>query len=394
MNDKTLIFIPYQDSDNFFDDGILTREFAMLYLFWSAGYKKIINVKKPRTFLDKKRYKVVNANFPDGTVECEVKKILEAAQTIQELPFFSFEQVVKRRGWWKAGYEKTIKYLKSENVQSHLVYSDNPFAVELITYLHEMGAEVYFDIMDNFAIHPSLNQKEQMQALEGYKKVLSFSEVVSANSQQTCEYMKKYSHIKIELVKNGVFLANKMVQYSDIEQIKILNSKKKCYKKCVGYIGKLGQRLDATLIKNVSEKCPEILFVFVGGYLKGQVNPELLKLFEDDNNVLHISSIPSAYVYTMCDQFDILAIPHACGKSENGGDPLKLYQYLTRRKPIITTPILGVDEFKDIICISSSVEKWVEFINDPYVIPDIVPSGIAWEERMTPIMEKLKKNPR
>ena len=56
MKEKVLIFIPYQDTDNFYSDGILTREYAILYLLWSNGYKKIINIKKPRTWLDKKRY--------------------------------------------------------------------------------------------------------------------------------------------------------------------------------------------------------------------------------------------------------------------------------------------------------------------------------------------------
>ena len=56
MKEKTLIFIPYQDTDNFYSDGIMTREYAMLYMLYQAGYKKVINVKKPRTFLDKKNY--------------------------------------------------------------------------------------------------------------------------------------------------------------------------------------------------------------------------------------------------------------------------------------------------------------------------------------------------
>ena len=56
--EKGLIFIPYQDTDNFFSDGILTREFAILYLLWKHGVKEVINVKKPRTFLDRKHYQI------------------------------------------------------------------------------------------------------------------------------------------------------------------------------------------------------------------------------------------------------------------------------------------------------------------------------------------------
>jgi len=390
MKEKVLIFIPYQDTDNFYSDGILTREYAMLYLLYQAGYKKVINIKKPRTFLDKKRYLIHDEYYPEGTKESEIKKILDNSETIQYLPFLSLKQLLERRCWWVDGYGKTANRIKLENDKDYLIYSDNPYAADLISNLVSQGCTLFFDVMDNFAIHPSLSEKEHRMALQGYKKVFSDANYISANSQQTCEFMKKYTDKKIYLVKNGVFSNNEAKESLSIEAVKEIRLAKEKYKKCVGYIGKLGLRLDADLIDELSFKCPDVLFVFVGGYLKGQINDKLIELFNKRENVLHVDAVPSAYVYPILNEFDILSIPHSVGKSENGGDPLKLYQYLTRNKPIITTPILGVDEFKDYIDISYDSDEWARFLDlEIGTSTHTQVNGITWEERMDCILRNI-----
>lgn len=392
MKEKVLVFIPYQDSDNFYSDGILTREYAILYLLWNAGYTKVINVKKPRTYLDKKRYKVNESFYPEGTIECKIKHILDKSITAQMLPFFNLKQLFAKRGWWVEEFDKYNTLFTLETDKEYLIYSDNPFAWKLIRQLHDVGCKVFFDVMDNFAIHPSLTEQERKVALDGYKNVFKYADIISANSQQTCDYMQQYVDQKIILVKNGVFPNNAAKSPLSIEEVKQIRDIKKGYKNSVGYIGKLGLRLNADLIESVSSQCPDTLFVFVGGYLKGQINKKLIDLLENRENIIHINAVPSAYVYPILDEFDILSIPHSVGKNENGGDPLKLYQYLTRNKPIITTPILGVDEFKKHITIDDDVTNWVSFIkSDSKMIKEIDSSAFSWETRISPIMKEIRR---
>lgn len=392
MKEKVLVFIPYQDSDNFYSDGIMTREYAILYLLRNTGYKTVINVKKPRTWLDKKRYQIHKEYYISGTIESRIKEILDESETIQFIQPVSITQLTKRRGWWNTGYRKEIEMLGLQDDKEYLVYSDNPFAVDLLRELHQQNCSIYFDIMDNFAIHPSLNKKEQKMALDGYRQIFDFADYISANSQQTCDYMRNYTDKKIQLVKNGVFINNEINGSITLKEVEIIRDRKKDYKLCVGYIGKLGLRLDTELIDKVTDRCGDVLFVFVGGCLKGQINARLMDLFESRNNILHIESVPSAYVYPILNEFDILSIPHSVGKNENGGDPLKLYQYLTRNKPIITTPILGVNEFRDYIAISDNADEWVLFIeSDNKPIKEIDSEAFSWESRISPIIEEIKK---
>ena len=390
MADNTLVFIPYQDTDNFYEDGILTREFAILYMLYNSGYKNVVNIKKPRTFLDKRRYIVHDEYYPKGTIEYNVKSICDEAITIQYLPYFSFEQVTKRRIWWIGGYKKTMNLFPNLGLcEKKIVYSDNPFAVEIIKYLKNQGYLIYFDVMDNFAIHPSLNKSEQIIALESYKEILNLADIVSANSIQTCEYMNSHVGISPILVKNGVFESSCDAEIKYCSCISEIREKKKKFNKTIGYIGKLGLRLDAELIGKITNICDDVLFVFVGGYLKGQISEKLLELFESRKNVLHINPVPSAYVYSILAEFDILSIPHAVGKAENGGDPLKLYQYLITNKPIITTPILGVDEFKDMICVAENVDQWVDYINSNNHSASTATEQIRWQNRFSPILAQI-----
>lgn len=393
MREKVLIFIPYQDTDNFYSDGIMTREYAMLYLLWQNGYKEVINIKKPRTILDKKSYVIHDEYYPVGTVEHKIKRILDDSLTLQYIPVFSINQVLKKRGWWITGYENIVDKIKLDANKDYLVYSDNPYADKLLKYLSTSGCKVFFDIMDNFAIHPSLSEKEHIYALKGYKSIFTFSNIITANSYQTCEFMQQYSSQKILLVKNGVFANNEAKDVKNLEEINTIRKAKKNYKCCVGYIGKLGLRLDAELIDEISKACNDILFVFVGGFLKDQVNDKLTDLFNNRDNILHIDAVPSAYVYPILNEFDILSIPHAIGKSENGGDPLKLYQYLTRKKMIITTPILGVDEFKDDILILKNSKEWIDALkNNKQLYKNYPKYGFYWEDRMSPVLNVLKEN--
>ncbi|MCF0125820.1 MAG: hypothetical protein HUJ68_08740, partial [Clostridia bacterium] len=331
---------------------------------------------------------------PNGSIEFNLKKIIDNSLTVQYKKKFSMEQIAKKRIWWTKGYKSiasTIsKHLDFEK-NEYLVYSNNPFAYELISILKNLGCNIYFDVMDNFSIHPSLLNNERQEALKGYINVFKNADIISANSEQTCNYMKEYTQKKVHLVKNGVFTSNE-IQKNDLEQFHRLVEYKNKYKKCIGYIGKIGKRLDADLIEKISKAKPDYLFVFVGYYLKDQVNPKLTRLFKEDNNVIHINGIPSAFVYKFMNEFDILTIPHSVGKNENGGDPLKLYQYLTRNKPIITTPILGVSEFKDYIKISDSPEEWINFIKNPNSLQkEVNTENFSWNKRLEPIYMFLEE---
>ena len=75
-----LIFIPFQDQYCFENDGILTREYAMLKLLLDAGCELDLVINKPRTVLDAKVINCDLRNFPEGSIESEVLASLDGAR--------------------------------------------------------------------------------------------------------------------------------------------------------------------------------------------------------------------------------------------------------------------------------------------------------------------------
>lgn len=394
---ENLIFIPYQDIFDFTNTGILTREYSMLHFFKSQGVKKVYFVSKPRTILDKKKLK--ENEFPDNSVEAEVYHEILNGDKFRFEPFINTALFLKKRAWWVEGYEHTIKLVKNKNIdyKKTIVYSNNPFAYELLYYLKKQGATVYFDMMDNFAIHPSLNNSEQEVAEVCYKKIFSVANFITCNSKSILEFSEDKFKEKPVLIKNGVFPTQQNIKVTDVtiqnklnELLEITNK----YKTSIGYIGKLGLRLDEHLIENIVVNNPEVLFVFIGPHLTGQKNIALDKLFNKYENIISLGSIHSSYVNIFLEQFSMLMIPHSVGKYENGGDPLKLYQYLNLGKPIISTCIEGVDEFGDIITISNNYDVWDKFVKQDVMNKELtyeIPETIFWDYRLQPLKKFLTK---
>ena len=247
--------------------------------------------------------------------------------------------------------------------------------------------------MDNFSIHPSLKSREREFAFKGYKEISKIANFFSCNSDVTKKFCEENFDISPVLMKNGVFKLQN-INKEEIKQQAILNTEKEKFKYIAGYIGKLGKRVDENLVKVILQNCKDVLFVFVGPMLKDQNNSELVEIIEKSNNAILLDAIPSTYVYDMLEKFDVLMIPHAIGERENGGDPLKLYQYLNTKKPIITTAIYGVNEFDEIITIEDNYEKWVEYFNEEKFkkINYETPNTIYWEYRVNDLLKYLENN--
>lgn len=386
-----LIFIPFQDEPCFLNNGILTREYAMLKLIKDAGYEPRFVINKPRTILDHKEVSSNERLFPLGSIEHEIKQAIDAAQSIFPFRELSLSQITMKRGWWVDGYLKALDFLPG-NLSDYLVYSNTPFSWKLIEHLKQRGATILFDSMDNMAIYPHFWMKERAAAHEGYSKLLEIANFSCANSQRTVDYFKSEFDVDVELIKNGVFQPRLMDSltidlYDEIAKIK------QKYRHTVGFIGKFGFRIDHTLIDELANKAPDLLFVLIGPELDGQCS-EINKIVTGHSNILKYPGVPSAYLYKLMSAFDSLMIPYSVGENENSGDPLKLYQYLLANKPIACTPIREVAEFSDYILISDNSDKWLEFFDNPdqFVCRKHAIDSILWSSRAASLIHFIKEN--
>lgn len=394
---RKLIFIPYQDAYDYSITRIMTREYSMLSVLMESGYfDEIVCIGKPRTLLDRNAYVQENP-FPESSREYIVKKYLDSAVKIRYETFLSVNQALTKRGWWVSGYEKTFGLIKNENLSNCFVYCNSPFAWKLLKRLKDNGALIFFDMMDNFARHPSLRESEKEKAFKGYQEVFEISDFSSCNSEQTQLFCKNKLKRDVNLIKNGVFHFDCSKETSSTGTVysEEFTEIRRSYKNIVGYIGKLGKRIDVNLIKALAEGCSNTAFVMIGPMLRDQKNEELSMTLKSYNNLFYLPPVPSSDVMSLLKEFDILMIPHSVGENENGGDPLKLYQYLDIGKPVISTDIIGVREFEDIIKISNIESEWIDFITSEEWLKFTMytaPESIYWKSRCEKLLEYLNKN--
>jgi glycosyltransferase involved in cell wall biosynthesis len=193
----------------------------------------------------------------------------------------------------------------------------NPFSCNRVVVL---------DLLDDWTIHHGF-ASIRSDVENAYRRAFEASSIVFANAEGTLELARRFGRSDAELVTNGVDPERFAVTPSAVGPLTI------------GYVGKIGRRLDAQLILDVCAAWPDVRFVFAGPFLEadGRYRKLLLHLpnVELPGDV-HYDDVPALMA-----TFDLGWVPHAVGDGEVGGDVIKTYEYRAAGLQVLTTPIAG-----------------------------------------------------
>ncbi len=163
----------------------------------------------------------------------------------------------------------------------------------------------------------------------------------------------------------------------------------------VGYAGKMQQRIDTDLVRQVAATLPHVSFVFIGQILdKAWIAPLL-----DLPNVHFLGDKHYRQLPDYLAAFAVCLIPHRVGKEEHGSNVLKLYEYMAMGRPIVTTPISGVEPFAARICIAATapafvagIQRYLDAAAAGQAIPhvgDPLPPDTTWDAKAATIIERI-----
>lgn len=131
-------------------------------------------------------------------------------------------------------------------------------------------------------------------------------------------------------------------------------------RKIVGYMGVISDdRVDYELCEYLIKSNPELLFIFAGPILPGFPHEQLINSY---TNVKFIGTVYFEQLPYLFSKFNVCIIPHKLSDFIQSMDPKKLYEYLAAGKPIVTTPVSGTENFKDIIKITSDKVMFSKYI--------------------------------
>jgi glycosyltransferase involved in cell wall biosynthesis len=184
-----------------------------------------------------------------------------------------------------------------------------------------------FDLLDDWTVHYSF-QSIRREVDEAYRRTFDQATFVTANSEGTVSLAKRYGRDDVVLLTNGC----------DPERFSSTSTATGPI--TVGYVGKIGNRVDSDLVATVAKALPHLEFVFAGPILDGDFRQVVASL----PNVVLLGDVHYDRLPELLQTFDIGWVPHATGAREVGGDVIKTYEYSAAGLTVLSTPIAGVSD--------------------------------------------------
>jgi hypothetical protein len=188
--------------------------------------------------------------------------------------------------------------------------------------------------------------------------------VTSSNLQKKIEEKRKDD---VFLIGNGV---NTELFKKAMTDIPIPEDVKMIKKPIIGYIGAMDSWFDFDIVKDISEKYPNMSIVLLGPIFPGaKCEIDMMRKY---HNVIFVDKKPQELLPNYIRTFDICIIPFKINDLTISVNPIKLYEYMASGKNIISTNMPEAEKYKDIIYVTNSKKEFVDSIEKVlYKIPDI-----------------------
>jgi len=221
---------------------------------------------------------------------------------------------------------------------------------------------------------------------EGQELIGLLSDIIYAVSETYCNNLKrKFPDKKVVYLPNAVDEEFLYKESNIPEELKDLDGP------IVGYVGRIVKRLDVQLVEDLLRNFPDVNFVFVG------TAHEDISWSKKYDNFFMLGPKDHSTLPDYIDNFDICILPHRVNEVTALNDPVKLYDYLSRGKKVISTNVEGVRRFSDVVNIASTREEFIEYVSKALKRPVTNPQEIVasvydhtWKRRAERIIEDIR----
>ena len=236
------------------------------------------------------------------------------------------------------------------------------------------------DLLDDWTVHYAFTPiRAQVEA--AYEAAFAAATHVVANAEGTVELAHRFGRTDAVLLPNGC------------DPDRFSTDSVASGPLTVGYVGKIGKRLDLELITMVATRLPGVDFVFAGPILDREYRAPLAHL----PNVQLLGDVHYDDVPELLRTFDVGWVPHLVGAGEVGGDVIKTYEYRAAALPVLTTPIIGASSRGlDEVHVRTTADEHQEWIagqraNGPRVPRRKSPiaDGVTWRHKSASLLPLL-----
>jgi glycosyltransferase involved in cell wall biosynthesis len=149
----------------------------------------------------------------------------------------------------------------------------------------------------------------------------------------------------------------------------------------VGFVGTLFDFIDYALIADTARRIPEADFVLVGHL---ESNPARVAELFALPNVKHVDLVPRDRVPDRIAGFDVCVAPFRRDAVSRSVSPLKVYEYLAMHKPVVCTPMEGLEHER--------IARFMDFAVEPGEFSSLVAERlVSWPIDREALDEELRE---
>jgi len=261
------------------------------------------------------------------------------------LPLTRFEPVrrlgalqeLNKRLYW-SGMRRVVQSLPGDRL---VVWASHPLYVEAFDAFPNRALAVY-DWTDDWSQFEVLPVADREELIRMNDETIRRADVVFAVSRNLFERARR--------LNPNTYRAPNATDWHLLQRTAIPHP-------IIGYMGQIGDRVDFELLREVALARPDWSLVLVGPVWENKrAVAEALGALP---NVYFLGWRPYTELPSFMRGFDVCAIPHTCDRLTASMDPIKLYDYLTSGKPIVTTRVAGIDRFLDVLYIADGPAEFV-----------------------------------
>ncbi|MCM8770477.1 MAG: glycosyltransferase [Candidatus Omnitrophica bacterium] len=264
----------------------------------------------------------------------------------------------------------------------------HPFDYHLLKWFREREISV-FDWAEEWADYfIELSEKRKKYVVELEEKIIKEVDIVFTVSFYLLEKAKKLNPHTYRLLDGTVY---KVFSHTQME---IPPDLKNIKKPIAGYLGTINERIDIELLEYISNNLPDISIVMIGDIHYERTDWSRLKRCP---NIFFLGAKKYEELINYASYFDISLLPYLPALTLSF--PTKVMDYLAIGRPIVSTDLAELEDFKDYLYIACSKEEFAALMrmalseNNPALFQKRKNLALqnTWSRRVEEIMDILNK---
>jgi len=143
----------------------------------------------------------------------------------------------------------------------------------------------------------------------------------------------------------------------------------------IGYVGRIKEQLDLSLLVNLAQRHPQWSFIMVGPQGNFDRQASLIEKLSQLPNVYFLGAKPLTALPAYTQHLDVCMLCYKLNDYTKFIYPMKLHEYLASGRPVVGSPIRSLQEFAHVVKLACTVDEWSEAIRD-----SLSPAAISAEQ--------------